>query len=77
MFSLSQTDETIVVNIEEVDVIIDTEELDVLEHSCGSAANPPPPDCRPMQVSTQHSTDFGDPALLPTSCTSSRKVHRA
>jgi hypothetical protein len=41
MFSLSQTDETIVVNIEEVDVIIDTEELDVLEHSCGSAATPP------------------------------------
>jgi hypothetical protein len=51
LFSVSQIDESIVVDIEEVN-IVKVEEVDILEQSHGSAAQKP--NCCPVQVSTRH-----------------------
>jgi hypothetical protein len=51
LFSVSQIDEAIVVDTEEVDVI-NVKEVAIPERSCGSATQKP--GCLPMQVSTRH-----------------------
>jgi hypothetical protein len=68
LFSVSQIDESIVVDVEEVD-IVKVEEVDILEQSHGSAAQKP--NCCPRSL---RDTSFRDPALLPILCTPSRKV---
>jgi hypothetical protein len=63
LFSVSQIDEATIVNIEEVGV------LDVEEGMLKNLIVSP---CRSLC-----GTDFGDPALLSTLCTPSRKVDQA